>query len=688
MWIKNKTLQKNFLQLIKMGSHKQRVQRKIKKDVKRKLQNKPRPQNATPHTAQTKMDEMMKMMLMMKGGQQQNPNAAQDLLTAKEIIAKQNAEEARKQREAKQRIQQINNEGEAEHMKAKTQQYEAEVKSRRNLIELEKQLHETELKLKEVKNEEEAAKLNAKIKSLQVQYDLELQDLKLRLKAEGLAEEEVEKRHEIETKRGELERKKLELQQKEKEYEIENLDAKTKEIVDELTKTKAKVVEYSKINTRGNQKYKDFIAELDATINTLNKGVLKSMVDISTAKDQIENLQKYTIGNLIGTSRKLNTELKKVLKETKAELNDLTEENEQLNALNKENKHLQRDIESTQLNINLENAYTRKKDGKLQIYIVNSFTGANGGVVTSRKWKNVEDVDWDVDKPLERDIAKELANAEQENQQLQSEKNRHQKRYARNENDVLKIDELNDENKKLTAYNAAMDDEWYDDNLKKIAKARVDAEQNEKLLAAQQASKNAQDKLNEEKWREEALNSESIKATTEQINKEYLNKATYEAQAKALERYLKEHEASQQAQATLNVHKQMLNIFSDTKGIVDAEAMLQVANDKINGIVNAMNAEENYIKNKNETFRTNLSENAPLLDVVRGVFGKHGVNIDSPEWFKNNLTSREQVDAFDNIVGTVYRTYNDEKKEWDNELLENNADIDNYLKILFNSESS
>ena len=67
------------------------------------------------------------------------------------------------------------------------------------------------------------------------------------------------------------------------------------------------------------------------------------------------------------------------------------------------------------------------------------------------------------------------------------------------------------------------------------------------------------------------------------------------------------------------------------------------------------------------------------------MFGKHSVEIDSPEWFRNNLKTREQVDTFDNIVGVVRGAYDDEEQQWHDDKLEDNENIDNNLKILFES---
>ncbi len=469
-----------------MGSHKQRVQRKIKKEVKRKIQAKQRPSHA--QQTQNKMDEMMKMLLMLKGGQQQNPNAAQDLLTAKEIIAKQNAEEARKQRELQASIKQIKNAEEEAKMKAKTQCDEEEVKHLRNKMELEKQIRETKAKLKEAKNEKEIAELNDKAASLQQQYDLEEKYNELRLEAEGLGATNAEKKHKIEQQRGEIKQMQLKLQNKQKEFEIEDLDAKSKELSNKLTEIKVQVESYDEINGRGSKKYKEFIAGVENLIDTLNNGAVKSMAELSDIKDQMKNLEKYTLDKKIKGSNEYNTQLKKSLRGLRKELEDLTEDNEHLHALKKENKHLQRDIANTQYNINLENSQTRTNDkGELQIKVYTGRKNKDGKPLT--EWKNVEKFDIDVDEPVERNIAKDLETAEVDNKQYKTIKKQKDAEYDRNEKDLLKIDELNAENTKTNAYNDAMGSVEYDDKSAEIAKLEYEIKELQEKINDKYTSK-------------------------------------------------------------------------------------------------------------------------------------------------------------------------------------------------------
>ena len=778
-----------------MGSHKQRVQRKIKKDVKRKLQSKPRPQKPT-----NKMDEMMKLMMLMKGGGQQNPNAAQDLLTAKEIIAKKNAEEARKQREQKQRIKQIEAEEKTEKMKAKTQQLTAKEQQLRAMEEIQKQKREAEAKLRNTKDEIERKKLEAEVARLNQKHELEQQTLDLMLQSQKLDEESVKKKHLLEEKRGEHKKQQLELQIKQKQFEIEDSEAEAKELADKLTKIKAAVTEHSKINTRGKQKYQDFIAALDETIKTLNTGALKSMVDISTAKDQIKNLQKYNIDKLIGTGSRLNTELKKVLRETNAELNDLTEDNERLRALNKENKHLQRDIANTQLGINLENAQTRTKDGKLQVYVQTTYKGKDGSVATAKRWKNAEDVDWNVDKPVERNIAKELETAEVDNKQYKTIKKQKDAEYERNEKDLIKIDELNADSKKINAYNTAMGDVEYEDksaeiakleyeiknlqeqindkwtqradynkmlrqikelenkktalaqelantptktisekqikehadamygvadtedkinarrkknesvdnfeneteqlqlnnkikkqvldkmddksnenNLKTIVVKRVEAELQEKQLAAQQEAKDAEEKLKIAKWKEEALNSENIKASNEKIKQAHINKAEYEEEAKQRERLRNAQQNALNAKVMAEVQAQLNPAFTSAQSVTEAETLFQQANDKYNRAIDDMKSERDYVHDKANSIMARLTNDAPLRQRVAGILAGRGFDIDNQDWFNQNLTNRIRADAFANAVDSVYSHFDQEQQVWDDAAIDADEGIGNYL---------
>lgn len=173
-----------------MGSHKQRVQRKIKKEVKRKLQSQTRPRTAVKR--QNRMDEMMRMMFLMKGVQQPNATNTNDLLTAKNIIAKQNAEETRKQREAKQRIKQIKADDEQAKVKAKTDELNKRAEHLSKMEEIQKQNREAQAKLRSIKDEIERNKHAAAVDALNQKYELEQKTLTSLIQSQGLDTEQLD----------------------------------------------------------------------------------------------------------------------------------------------------------------------------------------------------------------------------------------------------------------------------------------------------------------------------------------------------------------------------------------------------------------------------------------------------------------------------------------------------------------
>ena len=92
------------------------------------------------------------------------------------------------------------------------------------------------------------------------------------------------------------------------------------------------------------------------------------------------------------------------------------------------------------------------------------------------------------------------------------------------------------------------------------------------------------------------------------------------------------------------------------------------------------------LKNKMKMFRDRLSKDPALLDHVRTVFSNHEIDINGPEWYAQNLKTREQTDLFYNIVESVHSAYDSERNEWNEELLENNEDINKNMNLLLSSE--
>ena len=57
---------------------------------------------------------------------------------------------------------------------------------------------------------------------------------------------------------------------------------------------------------------------------------------------------------------------------------------------------------------------------------------------------------------------------------------------------------------------------------------------------------------------------------------------------------------------------------------------------------------------------------------------ERGYNIEDQDWFANNLKSRVAVDSFSNAADIIHSAY-DPEQGWNDEKLEDNEDLENYL---------
>ena len=785
-----------------MGSHKQRVQRKIKKDVKRKLQNKTRPQT-TAAKPTNKMDEVMRMMMLMKGGQQQNPNAAQDLLTAKEIIAKQNAEEARKQRETKQRIKQIEADVKTEKTKAKTQQLTEKEQQLLAMEKIQKQKREAEAKLRATKDEIERNKVEAEVDRLKQKYELEQQTLDLILQSQGLDEESLKARHELEEKRGVQKRNQLELQNKQKQYEIENLEKELQITNDHITETKSKLEKYLTLTGHENaQVYKKMLNDINGYNDFLNSNVIDVLKEIADTKSSKSLLKQVGVDTKLKNANKAKVELSKALRDLKADYAHYEDLNKELNKVNNENKDLRRDIATTQHNIKLQKYITRTdpETQELQIKVFDIKADKDGNDVEVYSWKNAKDMagmDWNF--AVKREVADELADAETDNKMYKTIKKQKDAEYERNTNDILRIDELGHEKDKLNAYNDAMAKITYEDKsaeiaqleyeiknlqdqinnkwtgnddynkmlrqikelqnkktaleqelaktptktisdkqikdqadamyeiadtenkirarrkkneavdnfeneteklqlnnkikkqtldkmddksdesvLKTIVTNRVEAEQNEKLLAAQQEAKDAEEALKILKWKEEALNSKNIQDTNEKLKQAHIDKAKYENESKQREQLYNAQVDARNKKTMAQVYSSLNSSFTSSNSLTEAETLYNAANAKYDEIVNDIKDEEQYVHEKVNRIRAKLVDDVPLREHLNSKLNELGYNIDGQEWFGKNIKNRVEADAFSNAMDDVLK-YWDKEDGWDDEGLDNDEDVYRHL---------
>ena len=493
-----------------MGSHKQRVQRKIKKEVKRKAQAKRSQQQRTDV-----MSDMMKMMMLMKTGQNPSTEDANKVLTAKEIVAKAEAEEKRKQRELKAQYDDIKANAEVDKIKSKTQYMDKKMKHMLKQQEAQKELDDIRAKLKAAKDETEVLKLKQKADIARDKLEYERRTLDLMLQGQNLTDEQMAKQAEVRSLKQRYKEQQMMLDQKQKEHDIEALEQERKATLDKIEDATARIEKFLKLTDRSGKTYKNVLLDAINYTDFLEKGVLDQLVEIADIKDQNKTLSRASLGPKLRNAKKAHSELAIALRDLKAGNEHLNGLNDMLRVETNENEKLKREIATIQHANNALGRVSRvnPKTGELQYRIKVRKTvtedddEGNQQTRTNlvNRWKDADQIDYDKDVLVERDIADELAKAEHEKQVLTSTKTQLQNKYDRNERDVLRVDELEHEKNKLKALNNEMGDETYDDLTAEIANL-------------ERQIKEYQEKINDEQL-SKAEHNKYVRETTELLNK-------------------------------------------------------------------------------------------------------------------------------------------------------------------------
>lgn len=793
-----------------MPTHKQRKIRKIKKEIKRKIQNKQRSATAgTNNKTNNKMEDMLKMIMLMRNGQQQqSTTAANELLTAKEMMAKQQQEEARKQRENKHEISKIELNNKIEDAKAKTQETNQTLEQTRKLSEIYKQIYEAEANLKNAKNELEIRKAQEKLNALNQQMEFENKTLDLMIQGQGLSENQIELKHEIEEKRGILKQKEVERENKIQQLDIKNMESEKKQVEDKLLENISTIETLAKLTNRTGQIYKSVINDAKEYLKYLSGNIIDKLTEIKELGDNKKALKQIGLETKLVNANKVNTALIKAQNELKDQLAGFAELNKQLKEKESDNNKIKSDNASLAYNLNIQKYNTRPNDrGGLDIQVYRYYKGKDGKEKETTKWISVNDFDINKDDPVERDVQKELAEQNVINKQQNSIKKQQEAEYDRNERDVLELDKLKAENRKINAYNEAMGNVQYEDKSQEIAQLEVaiqDAKDkindknctkadynkynrkieelkrkreelikqnalipkrditdqqitertslesdianhqdeinkkkaNNKLydefnaktdeIKLQDKLKKAEntglaDKLNNENEQQiirervaaekeaeysdavrknielenikrvkelqiNALRSDEIKASEEKIQQELVKQFETEYKNKQLDRLHNAQEVSIEKTAELKSRMGFNPNLANEPGISQNTTNLLVMNDNIESTINDIKNAEKYVKEHNEMFRDRLSKDSALLEHVKNVFSNHEIDINSDEWYSDNLKTRMQVNLFNNVVEAVYNAYDSENKIWNEELLENNADIEKNIQNLIETE--
>ena len=160
-----------------------------------------------------------------------------------------------------------------------------------------------------------------------------------------------------------------------------------------------------------------------------------------------------------------------------------------------------------------------------------------------------------------------------------------------------------------------------------------------------------------------------------------MNKVQYDEQAKQNELLFNKKREALHAKTMAEVTAGLNESFVSSNSLTEAEALYTAANAKYNEVFHDLENEAEYVHNKNNSLRARLSDDAPLRDKVNEILNARGYNIATQDWYDINLRNRDESNAFGNLVDTVFAAYDPETREWNDDKLTNNVNIDNYLDI-------
>lgn len=348
-----------------MVNHKKRVQRKIKRDVKRKVAAARAKQNA--NAAADKNMEMIKtMMLMMNGGNKTPGLDPNDAITAKEIALQKKNEEARKKIEDKNKIKQMEEEFEAYKTKAENERVETRRKHLEELNKAKMKNVEEKNKTKRVQDDFEIDKLTAQSKMEAANRKYLEKKLGLQRDIEGLSSKQLEQKQKNELLKQQLELQKLEKDKKEKELDIENLTNERGRLEKDVSEMYSKVKNLLKLTGRSASAYKDVLNDIESFKDLLQTNIIDKLLEINEKQQRI----KSSTGNdtKLLNVKKANTALNVALRELNDKLEQWDNVDKKLKEEKIENQNLKIEVAATKKALEIQTLVKRVDDENNVLY--------------------------------------------------------------------------------------------------------------------------------------------------------------------------------------------------------------------------------------------------------------------------------------------------------------------------------
>ncbi len=310
-----------FILIKEMGSHKQRVQRKIKKEVKRKVQAR-RQQQQRQQAHNNQMSELMKLMMMMKGDKQPQSTDQQEKIRLIEEKQKMKNELEKEKMTHKEEMEKMKNEMDemkskhkiktlkenTRHQKAMNDEtkeqmdIEDENTSEKHKFELKEQKQKTQRTRSE--GEHQTKMLNEKQKELMLDEEGVVLDAERR-----------DAQHKLDTTQQEIEQIK-------KKMHIEDLKRQLKELYDNTTKTMTEMNMYKDVEDRTLQDLMNkLMAHLTSIQNYASNDVLPLLKELKETKTLSNEIAARNLPQQLEKGFALNTALSVALDNAKTGLN-------------------------------------------------------------------------------------------------------------------------------------------------------------------------------------------------------------------------------------------------------------------------------------------------------------------------------------------------------------------------------
>ena len=417
-----------------MGSHKQRVQRKIKKEVKRKAQAHRAQQQRTNAAKSDKSTELMKMMMtMMGGGNKQPPGDLPDKIRLIEEQKKLENDLKRQESESKKRMEEMDRQTQEAVNKAKLEGLKRTEGYEKMKNELKRQELDEEAEIDKLVKAGKLDEAKAKAQKAELERDFRLKMSKMEgdiigygkdavnIENKILINEELNKlmKKDIEGKKQILGYNQLKWNLNEIEKKVQNNNEKLKVLEQTLPEQANKV--------------RDALIILNKTQDVLKDKVVDLLTKYKDETDSEAILKQLGLDQALANVQKIQNELLVALSKKQLDVKTLEQKQAQLEKLTMDNAKKQAEVDN--LDDQIKRAtykYIKGPEGK---YVMEADEKAN---------------------PVTIDLDQELVNARKLNNELKAQKTFKANELERKTKKQLKLQNIDAENDALEIENAGL----------------------------------------------------------------------------------------------------------------------------------------------------------------------------------------------------------------------------------------